>query len=184
MKKSSKFSLITVAVILISFFSFLIYSGLFSSVKIEEKKMGPYKVVYEDHKGSYSKISPVMDSVFKSLKSEGIESAVGIGIYYDNPSTVAEADLKSKGGCVISKDDFIRFEKIQTKFKVIDIPQYNCITLEFPFKTKISILIGIIKGYPLIKNYINEKKLNTVDAPYELYENNKKMTIVFPIGKV
>ncbi len=175
---------IVIAVISIAAFAALVYSGLFTSVNIIEKNMGPYKAVYEDHKGSYSKIAPVMDSVFNKLKAEGINSTTGIGIYYDNPSEVAEANLRSKGGCVIDKDVFKKFESIKTKFKTIDIPEYKCITVEFPVRTKASFIIGIIKAYPKIKIFMEEKKLKTVDAPYELYENNNKMIIIFPIGKV
>jgi hypothetical protein len=184
MKKFIKISAYIMGSILIFVVSALVYSGIFTGIKIEEKKLGPYKVVYEDHRGSYSKIAPIMDSVYKKLKSDGIDSTTGIGIYYDNPEEVEDSNLRSRGGCVIQEKDYSSFDMIKSGYKVIDIPAYKCVTLEFPLKTKLSIIIGVIKGYPKIKKHLDGKNLRTIDAPYELYEKNSKMTIAFPTGKI
>jgi hypothetical protein len=39
--------------IIIGIVLFLFYLGFFSKIIIEEKEMGPFVLIYEDHKGDY-----------------------------------------------------------------------------------------------------------------------------------
>src|SRR5471032_2913488 len=60
-------------------------------------------VVSVDHVGSYMQIGKAFDSLFGWLASRNLLSAETrtIGIYYDDPGIVAEAQLRSKAGVVL-----------------------------------------------------------------------------------
>ncbi len=176
--------LIILAVVISIPVIYLTYSGLFASVVIEETEVGPLTFAYAEHKGDYSKIGPVMDQVYQDLLKDGLETYKGIGVYFDDPQMVKKEDLRSYGGSVIEENDIEKFNKVKDKYKSMTTPKYLSVTAEFPIKTKLSFIIGVIKVYPKIGNYIKEKNYKTIAPPMEIYIENEKTVYVFPISEV
>ncbi len=167
--------LIIILVLFVLLFLFLIFSGLLAKVNITEQEIGPLKFVYAEHKGAYSKVGPVMDKVYEDLKKDGIETKRGIGIYYDNPQKVAKEDLRSEIGSIIETEDY---EKIKDTHNVKDIISKKRVVAEFPYKNKVSIIIGVFKVYPKLMKYITDN--NHKEGPIiELYDiSNKKIQYI------
>lgn len=63
-------------------------------------------IVSLDHVGSYMQIGKAFDSLFGWLASRNLLSAEArmIGIFYDDPGVVPEAELRSKAGVVLPAD--------------------------------------------------------------------------------
>lgn len=63
-------------------------------------------VVSLDHRGPYMQIGKAFDSLFGWLASRNLLSAEArmIGIFYDDPGVVPEAELRSKAGVVLPVD--------------------------------------------------------------------------------
>ena len=63
-------------------------------------------VVSVDHVGSYMQIGKAFDSLIGWLAGRNLLSAEMrmIGIFYDDPGIVAEAELRSKAGVVLPRD--------------------------------------------------------------------------------
>lgn len=64
------------------------------------------KVVSVDHIGPYMQIGKAFDSLIGWLASRNLLSAEMrmVGIYYDDPGIVAEAELRSKAGVLLPRD--------------------------------------------------------------------------------
>ncbi len=79
--------------------------GAFKDVQIERRFDGPYFVVSKDHMGAYHKIAAVITEVETWAKANGEPCSLSFGEYYDNPETVDEDRLRSRGGCITSNDN-------------------------------------------------------------------------------
>jgi effector-binding domain-containing protein len=55
--------------------------------------------------GAYHKIATVISEVETWAKANGEPCSLSFGEYYDNPETVDEDRLRSRGGCVTSNDN-------------------------------------------------------------------------------
>lgn len=179
--KIVKWFLIVVLVISVLLEGFLWYMGMLTPVKPYEAKMGPYTIAYESYVGPFSKIGPVFARVNSTLKSAGVTPSLGLGIYYDNPSKVAQNKLRSDCGAVIDAKDTSKLSKAKTNLKVKKIEQKNCIVAEFPLKNMLSYMFGPMKAYPVMSKYAADKGYK-VGRTYELYDEVKgKMFFVMEI---
>ncbi len=157
--------------IIIGIVLFLFYLGFFSKIIIEEKEMGPFVLIYEDHKGDYKWTAKIQNDIYYSLLNEyKIETFKGFGIYYDNPKKVPVNELRSIAGCILEKWDYNKIIYLKEKsFKIKEIPIQNSIVVEFPYKNSFSIIAGIIKVYPKIEQYIQDNNLKTNEI-MEIYD--------------
>jgi hypothetical protein len=161
---------------------FLGYLGFFSSYTAQVKEMGPYTFVYESHIGPYSETKKVFDSVYGKLKKKGIATEVGMGIYYDHPSEVEASKLRSDCGSVIAEKEKKAFQKVRKEFKVKEIDKTKSVVVSFPVKNGFSYMVGPMKCYPLLHDYIKKNNLTPINAPYELYEVKKNLILfVMPV---
>ncbi|MBU0686501.1 MAG: GyrI-like domain-containing protein [Candidatus Margulisbacteria bacterium] len=181
--KVLKWILIIVLVLVLLLIAFLAYMGMILPLKINETKMGPYTIAYESFTGPYAETGPVFDKVYKALKAEGIGSTRGLGIYYDNPSNVPADKLRSDCGVIIEAADLAKFNKVRRKFKIKQIPQGDCVVVEFPLRNMLSYMMGPMKVYPTLMKYIQAKGYK-VSMSYELYDElQKKIYFVMGITK-
>lgn len=113
-----KFIFGTLALLFIAIIASLSYFDVFRTISISEKEVGPYKIVYEEHKGAYNGIKDVQDKIYSSLLKDKIETTKGFGIYYDNPSEVPTEELRSIGGCIVEIKDYDSLKSLQNKYKI------------------------------------------------------------------
>ena len=149
-----KIVLIIIAIIVLAIVLFLAVNGIFFKPRVSTKNMGPLKIVYKDHVGPYQETGKIQDDIYNYLLNEQcLETYKGIGIYYDNPKKVSQDQLRSKAGCVIEEKDTGKEIVLKNDYKMMTIENQEMIYSEFPFKSKMSIMIGIMKVYPLIQKY-------------------------------
>ncbi|MBI9034744.1 MAG: hypothetical protein JEZ03_09770 [Bacteroidales bacterium] len=167
--------LIIIGVLVLALFIWLIYSGLFTNAQIKQEKAGGYWLVYEEFVGDYSNAGKITDKVYNELKEMGIETTKGFGIYMDNPQEIAREKCRSELGCILEPNDLDKLSQIKAKFKVKNFIKQDCITSEFPFKNKMSIMFGIFKVYPKMNEYMEAN--NIPQGPImEVYDMpNKKI---------
>ncbi|MBI5699024.1 hypothetical protein HZC35_01775 [Candidatus Saganbacteria bacterium] len=178
--KILKWSLISLAILIVALLGYLAYLGAFSSLKVAEMKMGPYVLVFEDYMGPYSGIGPVLNRVNASLKEVGIESSKGFGIYLDDPKLVKADKLRSKLGFIIEAKDQSQVGK---RYKVMKWPAQNCLTAELPIRSNLSYMIGPLKAYPAFAQYAKEKGIKTSQA-MEIYDMPaRKIFFIMVIAK-
>jgi len=158
----------------------LSFYGLFAPVNIREKEIGPFMFVMEQHVGAYKDVGPLIDKMQKDLKDEGIETSMGVGIYYDDPKVTAEDKTRCIIGRIIEINDRSRIIDIEKKYKVGELPQTNYLVVEFPFKGLPSIVIGIYRVYPKISKYMKTHEISKMPI-IEIYAPKaQKMFYIVP----
>lgn len=157
----------------------LIQNGIFSSPVITEKEIGPYTLVYTSYIGEYKNVGPVMDKVYYDLKNKyGIATTKGFGIYYDDPKKVSNDKLRSIIGCIVESKSINEIGELRSSFGVYEYPKSKSVVAEFPYKGKMSVIIGILKCYPKLSAYIDSRNYASVPV-MELYDQpNKKIEYI------
>jgi hypothetical protein len=166
--KILKWVMIVIIVLVLVVLGFLTYLGAFSSVKVVEKEMGPYTVVYERFVGPYQETGKVFDKVYKSLAADKIETIVGIGVYYDDPKTTPADKFRSDCGAAIADKDLAKVKSLK-KYKIMRIAKKPCLAVEFPLKNLLSYMIGPMKAYPELGKYAAANKVQ-ISLCYEVYD--------------
>ncbi|MBW8003359.1 MAG: GyrI-like domain-containing protein [Planctomycetes bacterium] len=144
--------------------------GLFASINISERNVGPYLLVYKKHIGDYKNVAPVMDKLYWDLLDNyAIETTKGFGLYYDNPQEVDKDKLRSVVGCIIEGKSIDDLKKVSEKYSVKEYPSSKSVVAQFPFKGKMSIIMGVFKVYPKLNEYIKGKNYGKTPI-MELYD--------------
>ncbi|HEY9159983.1 MAG TPA: GyrI-like domain-containing protein [Desulfomonilia bacterium] len=158
----------------------LSFYGLFAPVNIQEKEIGPFDFVMESHVGAYKDVGPLIDKMQKDLNDDGIQTSMGVGIYYDDPKVTAEDKTRSIIGRIIEDADRSKVMEIERKYKVGELPQTNYLVVEFPFKGLPSIVIGIYRVYPKIARYMKTHEIPQIPV-IEIYAPKaQKMFYIVP----
>jgi effector-binding domain-containing protein len=173
-----KIVLIGVAVIALVVVGGLIYLGGLIKVTPKIEKCGGEAIVYKKVKGDYKQSGPVSDEVYeKLLNTYQIETFKGFGTYYDNPQETAKDDLRSIVGCILEEKDRKRVKELENDFEVGVLAEEEYITTTFPFKNKMSILVGVFKVYPALTKYCEENGYEVGTEVSEIWDMPNKTTI-------
>ena len=176
--------LIALAVAALGIFALAAYSGLFHSVTVTEKEIGPYTMILKAHRGSYFGTGEVFKEVAGALKPRvDPESLLAVGIYYDDPARVPEAELRSECGFIVEKSDLEKIGVLSDAFIVKAFPKTNCAAGEFPLRTPLGYMLGPSRAYPKLAEYVREKNYRT-EYGMEIYDmRSKRITYCMPIIK-
>lgn len=150
--------------------------GGFSKVSFDVKNEGGETLIYKDIKGSYTQTGDVISKIDSQLKSQyKIVPLRSFGMYFDNPLKVTRRKLRSEAGCILENADTLQVSRLKANFKVKLSPIKNYITTEFPYKGRMSILIGIMKVYPALMKYVKSNGYSETGFIMEIYDmhNNK-----------
>ena len=175
--KIMKVILIIFTILVVLLIAIYAYYGGFEKISFRIENQGGEAVVYENVTGDYSQSPKVSDRVYYTLlNNEKIETTKGFGIYYDNPKNVAKDKLRSEIGCIIENADSATLARLSEKYQVKTLPQSEFVVTEFPFKGKLSVLIGILKVYPALDKF--NKEHGYIESPIiEIWDIPNKKTI-------
>lgn len=149
---------------------FLAYQGVFNKITIQRKNAGPFKLVYEKHIGDYKQSGVIMDKIYYSLlEQDKITTYKGFGIYYDVPGETPAEQLRSIAGCILEKADWNSENVLKDKYNLKVMAESNFIYCEFPYKGKISVIMGIMKVYPALNKYFQQQNITRVPI-MEVYD--------------
>jgi hypothetical protein len=172
---------IGLGILVLVFIGFWAYMGMFSSLAVVEKEMGPYTLVYESFTGDYK--DTVFDRVNKALLKEGITAIDGIGIYHDDPAQVPAGQRRSDCAMVLPEKDLGRVPELQQRYKIMVLEKKMSLAAVFPVKNSLSYMLGPMKGYKALTGYAGTKGYKLTE-PYEYYDMaEKKIYFVMPIEK-
>jgi preprotein translocase subunit SecF len=174
--KIMKTVLIILAILVVLIIAVYAYYGGFSKISFRIENQGGETIVYENLTGDYMQSAKVGNSIYYTLlNDEKIATTKGIGIYYDDPKKVAKEKLRSEHGCIIENVDSTTLARLAEKYQVKTLPQSEFVVTEFPFKGKLSVLLGLMKVYPALEKYYKEH--GYIESPVtEIYDvPNKKI---------
>lgn len=171
----------TLAIILILLALFLgtaTYYWAFLNLKVEETTTPSLLMVYKEMTWSYSQTPQAMDEVYYYLMNEAwIETYQGIGIYYDNPDTTIESELKRDAGVIIQEKDMNKVMNI-SEYQQKILEEKNAMLVRYPYKGSLSTIISLMKVYPILNKYAKEH--NYVSGPtIEIYDVPEKTILYY-----
>ncbi len=177
--KILKITALIFGLLLLMLLGFLQYMGYFTKTVIEEKDYGGFIVAGMDVVGPYEKVGESIEKVNLKLKQLEVSSTKGFGIYYDDPKMVAREKCRSFVGSIVDDNHASKLNSIVSAgLKVDTIKLTRSILSEFPLKNPVSYMIGPMKVYPKLSEYITTKKLK-VGLSYEIYDRDQsKITFV------
>lgn len=160
---------------------FWINAGLFTKVEVQTMETGPFSFAYLNHTGDYSTLYTKIDRVYYDLLDRGIDSQVGIGVFYDHvKDNISIYDQKSQGGYIISERD-VEKVKAMGEFKIKTLEKKRRVIAEYPLKSQMSIKAGAVKVYPKITQFMWDKGFEEGIA-IEIYDTkNKKIVYMVEI---
>ena len=160
---------------------YLFWVGVFHTVRIEEREVGPYTLLYKAQTGDYRQIGDVLEEVLEACRSAGVDAHYGFGIYHDDPSVTPIEELRSEAGVVLKESSVaLAEEKLKGKFEMREFPRIRAVVSEFPFRNFMSIIVGIYKVYPVLEK---EREARGFARGYalEIYDPGTKILYVMPI---
>ena len=96
-----------------------------------------------------------------------------IGVYFDNPNEVVEDSLRSLAGIIVSEEDSAKLS-VLSNLTFLTIPAGNAAVSNFETDGMVSMIIGAMKSYPTLTEYVAEKGLaEQVNFVYEVYGEGK-----------
>lgn len=170
-----KKALIVIAVFLIALAGYLAYEGMFTPATVQTTEEGPYLFMGIEHKGPYQDIMPVFKKLEAQVKEKQIKDAAFAGVYFDDPKTVAEDQLRSLA-CVVVKsaEDSLLLAGIEG-IKVYPIEHGKALVCERNTSNMVSMIISVMKAYPAISKHIetHPELQQGIKHVYELYRGDK-----------
>lgn len=163
--------LIILAALIVLLFLGLVYEGLFQKAEIKEASEGGYVLMGIDHKGAYSDIGKVFQSLSEEVKKTGIQEPAFAGVYFDDPGKVKEEDLRSYAAVIVrSADDSLKLCSIPG-IHSMNIDKGNAMVCDMKTGDMISVIIATMKAYPAFEAYFKAHPEFTpqIKYVYELY---------------
>lgn len=164
--------LITLLALVLVVFVYLLTQGLMQRVHVEQRMMPGYRIMGVEHQGPYEKIGDAFNRIHQVADENGVAVQM-IGVYFDNPNEVAEDSLRSLAGLVVSEADSSKLSAIRG-LKALSIPPGNAAVSSFETGGMVSMIIGAMKSYPQLTEYVTEKGIaEDVVFVYEVYGQGK-----------
>jgi len=164
--------------------AYIVQSGLLDTIQVKttQPKRGVMMIAYKTGKGAYKGAGELFtEACCLVLNREHI------GIYYDDPEAVPEADLRFAVGVILSTggdqpDSDEMTTMVENGYKIAIFPKPNFVVMTtFPFRNTLSIYMGIFRVYPLLKEYIATRGLCAYPA-LEIY-SSESIEFIMPLSK-
>ncbi len=169
--------LITIGILAAILISVLAYEGLFKKAVAFEGEEGGYMLIGIDHKGAYKNIGNVFEKLRTSASAVGLKNPKFAGVYFDDPKTVKEENLRSLAGVIVENDgDAQKLMKIEGA-RAFAIEKGHAVICDMKTKDFVSMIIAIMKAYPALGEYAEKHPFKT--APKHFYELYKEDGIRF-----
>ncbi len=151
--------------ILLLIFVFLIFNGIFRSPEVVEKQVPGYQLMCIDFRGPYHEIGPTFESLTAKCKEAGVVPNL-LGIYLDNPETVAEENLRSKACVIVNSADSAKMAALGCT--PYNLPGGSALTVDWSYSNILEMMIGIFKSYAALGE--KSKDLNCREQIGHVYE--------------
>eukprot|EP01016_Furgasonia_blochmanni_P009842 TRINITY_DN14117_c0_g1_i1.p1 TRINITY_DN14117_c0_g1~~TRINITY_DN14117_c0_g1_i1.p1 ORF type:complete len:257 (+),score=18.02 TRINITY_DN14117_c0_g1_i1:223-993(+) len=177
----------------ITLLAFSIYMGVFKRVRVEDTVFEGGHIYYKEYVGDYNKIGTLFEAVTKDFLPHLIADRQSriIGIYYDDPTNVADKRMcRAVCGFISRKDEAkTSIEAYGVKeYLYRKLPRVNGARTFFPHKNFLSFVLIAIKVYPPLYQYICKKgKANELIGSIEVYHTKDvkldRIELMFPYGQ-
>ena len=167
------------------FFGFLlsVFSGLFAPISVEQAKRGERWIIYETHTGPYENAGTVLEYVKGSLFMEkAVSYTQTFGLYFDNENDTKEKELRSVQGVIIDNPTDALIIYLNTRYKVARLPPCQSVTVNFPLKTFLSVLLADLRITPVLNAYLKENLLESLPLLKVYNQDTQTITYSSPLN--
>ncbi|MDZ4726851.1 MAG: hypothetical protein SH817_11895 [Leptospira sp.] len=164
-------TIVAIGILIVSFYAYL---GGFQSIAVDEVDFSSTEIAIYLHKGSYQKIGESWDKFDKEWKEKIGEKCLMLSLYFDPPGT-PEDELRSVLACDLKLVPKDKLAKVYENFKTFKVPANKALHATFPFKNKMSFMIGPMKVYPQMDKVLNQSGI-VPPLAIEIYGNYETMT--------
>jgi AraC family transcriptional regulator len=158
---------IVIAISLIAFFGLSYYAGVLDKIDVSQADAGPYNLIYRQHKGPYGGVRAVVYDVSRYLtEKRSIAPRKGFAVFYDNPRTKKQEELRSIGGYITDS----LLADVAAPYVAAVFPKAQSIVGIFPLRSFMSPLTGPMKFYPKMAELLVQKKREAAGPVMEIYD--------------
>lgn len=159
------------------------YAGFFRPVEVTEGIAGPYTLVYVKLKGEFSQAGTAIEETTRWLEENGVKPGKGFGLYMDNPRTTPKGEWRFIAGCILEEGYRGKIPMIRKKYRVEEFAAVRAVLSEFPFRNKLNMFAGLVKVYPALGKY-GEERGYPPKCIMEIYDTEgEKIVYVQPVEK-
>lgn len=174
-------------------YRFLNMLGFFRSPKIYRGSFNEGIAYLKDYKGKYFNPNAYKESL-ELIKKYNLENFVVIGIFYDKPDDVPEAEYRSSIGIYKKNKGFPGpapkdFEDFCQKnnYYSVEFPSTSCAYSSWEYSNYFVMMVGILKFYKILNQGLKDpvfKKMYRLNEKtkvcIELFETESKMKFFIP----
>ncbi len=151
----------------------LYFIGFFNAPQIELTEKGPYTLVCLSNTGPYYKTIKKSKKVTQMLAGTSVTILEPCGLYYDDPKTVPQNKLRSKGGVVVRG-----IVTAKPPLEIVTLPRRKVVVGTI----KANPGLVEVKVYPKLHDWLWRKGL-TAGTPFlEIYHKNGKVECQIPVA--
>jgi len=156
------------------------WAGFFDKVELEEATVGPYHLLYREHRGPYEQVKFVMRDVFLYYRSiYKADPHTGFGLFYDSPGSVPSDSLRSEVGCLTDS----LLPSPEEPYMSRTMEPVRALVATFPLRSFFSYMSGVMKAYPALERYLEEEGIEARGPIMELYElRERRIRYLVPVG--
>jgi effector-binding domain-containing protein len=146
--------------------------GLFNRVELQQTTRGPYQIVYLAHTGPYYQIGEKIKQVSTMLQEKNVRTLRACGIFYDDPRTVPQDQLRSKGGFLVEGQVIV-----EAPYGIDSIAQREVILAT----VKAHPAVAPLKTYPKMHEWMTQNHYEVVGPGLEIYREGGVIECELPI---
>ena len=180
MKSTLSVTLIALAAIV----PILAWYGLFASVTFSQQSIPTFSFVYQKHVGDYRQSARIIKDISTYLRDKGIATTSDMGLYYDNPRRIPVERLRFLAGSILPEGTTIKQASLKEGYRVATITGATLPTVRFPYKGKLSVVLGTLKVYPKLTAWfkINPGQEGPILEIYDNTKNEIRYLVAQPMG--
>jgi hypothetical protein len=131
---------------------YLMYLGALRSVQIVEREEGPFLFIYREVPGTdQRRIGKATTELHADLESAGVRTMRPFDLFQPQDSK-----LPNQIGFVIPESDSAKLVSLKGAIQRT-IPRQRYMATDFPFRNRLSFIVGYIKVNPALAKYRSEK---------------------------
>jgi hypothetical protein len=159
----------------------LVLAGWFDQPVFMEKPSGPYQLIFEKVAGEYQQAGALTDRMAAWLKDRGVKTSKSFGLYFDHPLEAERGTVRFIAGQIVEPADAAQIPDLARTYLVKTFPRQVCLKAIIPYRTRLSVMVGITKVYPALEKKRVERghEKNPVLEIYDL--ENKLIVYLMPL---
>ena len=150
-----------------------VYLGAFAHVQIEEGMVGPYALVYQEMRGTdLSRLGAITTELDALLTRNGVVDRRPFDVFYPTDAQPNEVGFIMTARVA---DETLARLAATPDVKLREVPRQRALVTRFPWRSRLSFLIGYVKVDPALRAY--REKAGYKAAP--AYALNEGATIAY-----